>query len=573
MIHRQCAPLQLNWKDINFNAYGQSREEQQTKAFASFRQTLDKNNVQFDTFRIHVQQKLADIDANLAKRPTGRPTTTTGAVPDIVVQKVQGDASSNSSSKRPSINMSNEQLNLVQTSAIPTIVEPKSSDQLLVLDELTRLRELLEETLVGHAERMPSTGRLLPGSIGGTTASRVSATGLVVSAQQPLQQIDRPTTTMPDGAYPANLNERMTDLQLAVNRLHQDVGAIRQVLERLSPLSTSLLLGRAASRRWTVYDRENMLCRSMRILNNFGLILGSNWLKETEVLWYMDQIGVDRKMIRGKKALVTTIIIHLRFTFHTINTRRRNPDEIDLRPISSRSKTIERRSFAMLMSVDKACFLHLFDLGGIRSKLNESFDGCLTFCLLGPVVEVTGDDHLVHIVAILLDLWEKNRNGVMTSILRGKVEMNIVDNERMLGCDVLKVGTSATSWMFGTPSSDGLRWLFAEPESAIRDERELIVSIEDGIDGLPFVDRLTDPRPEIGRSTTNGGEERERELLRWWMWGVWLLVEIGENVVELRWITFLCADDGRLHVFETSFENQSSSRPIIDGATINFIRT
>ena len=249
MIHRQCAPLQLNWKDINFNAYGQSREEQQTKAFASFRQTLDKHNVQFDTFRTHVQQKLADIDANLAKRPTAPPTPTTGAVPDIVVQKAQGDGSSNSSSKRPSINMSNEQLNLPQTSAIPTIVEPKSGDQLMVLDELTRLRELLEETLVAQTERMPSTGRLLPGSIGGTIANRVPTTGLGVSAQQPIQQSDRPTTIVPDGAYPANLNERMTDLQLAVNRLHQDVGAIRQVLERLSPLSTSLLLGRAASRR------------------------------------------------------------------------------------------------------------------------------------------------------------------------------------------------------------------------------------------------------------------------------------------------------------------------------------
>ena len=253
MIHRQCAPLQLNWKEINFNAYGQSREEQQTKAFAGFRKTLDKHNVQFDTFRIQVQQKLNDIDATVAKLQTtskrGGPNA--AGVPDIVVQKTADDGSSTSSSKRPSINASTEQLNLLQPSSVPTIVEPKNSDQLMVLDELARLRELLEETLNTQSERIHSGGRALPGSIGSTTASRPSATG-PISVHPPFQQIDRLTTTIPDGAqapvYPANLNERMTDLQLSVNRLHQDVGAIRQVLERISPLSTSLLLGRTTRR-------------------------------------------------------------------------------------------------------------------------------------------------------------------------------------------------------------------------------------------------------------------------------------------------------------------------------------
>jgi len=49
--------------------------------------------------------------------------------------------------------------------------------------------------------------------------------------------------------FSQNLNERVTDLQLAVNRLHQDVTAIRQVIERMSPLSASLILGRTARRR------------------------------------------------------------------------------------------------------------------------------------------------------------------------------------------------------------------------------------------------------------------------------------------------------------------------------------
>jgi hypothetical protein len=150
-------------------------------------------------------------------------------------------------------------------------------------------------------------------------------------------------------------------------------------------------------------------------------------------------------MIRRKEAFVTAIIIHLRFTFHTISTRRGNPDEIDLRPISSRSKTIERRCFAVLMSVDEACLLHLFDFRGLHAKLDQSFDGCLTFGLLGPVVEVTGDDHLVHIVAVLSDLREKNRNGVMTSLLAWKVQMNVVNDKRILRGDVLKVSPSATS--------------------------------------------------------------------------------------------------------------------------------
>ena len=91
IIHRQCAPLQLNWKDINFNANGQSREEQQAKTFAHFRQTIDKQNVQFDTFRIQIQQKLNDIDSALIKlQPTTQKSPQSTAVPsEVVVEKTK----------------------------------------------------------------------------------------------------------------------------------------------------------------------------------------------------------------------------------------------------------------------------------------------------------------------------------------------------------------------------------------------------------------------------------------------------------------------------------------------------
>lgn len=206
IIHRQCAPLQLNWKEINFNAFGQTREEQHGKAMASFRQTMDKHNIQFDTFRIQIQQKLNDIDATLSKLQTGSTTTTTTTVavpkinssPEIVVQKPTADT--------------------------PALVEPTVN----IGEELARLRELLEETLAGQAEHSYYTGRL----------SRPRPSMVSDLHQDNQNQI-----------LSQNINERVTDLQLSVNRLHQDIAAIRQVLERMSPLSTSLMLGRASGRK------------------------------------------------------------------------------------------------------------------------------------------------------------------------------------------------------------------------------------------------------------------------------------------------------------------------------------
>lgn len=207
VIHRQCAPLQLNWKEINFNAFGQTREEQHGKAMASFRQTIDKHNIQFDTFRIQIQQKLNDIEATLSKlQTTSTPTTTTTTTvpkatpsPEIVVQK--------------------------PTSDTPVPVEPTIN----IGEELARLRELLEETLVGQTEHSHHTGR------------RSSRPRPSMSAE-----LHHDTQNQ---ALSQNINDRVTDLQLSVNRLHQDVTAMRQVLERMSPLSTSLMLGRAAGRK------------------------------------------------------------------------------------------------------------------------------------------------------------------------------------------------------------------------------------------------------------------------------------------------------------------------------------
>ena len=202
IIHRQCAPLQLNWKEINFNAFGQTREEQHGKAMASFRQTIDKHNIQFDTFRIQIQQKLNDIDATLSKlQTTSTPTTTVPKAipsPEIVVQK--------------------------PTSDTPALVEPTIN----IGEELARLRELLEETLVGQTEHSHYTGR--------SSRPRPSVSAELHHETQ-------------NQAVSQNITERVTDLQLSVTRLHQDVTAMRQVLERMSPLSTSLMLGRASGRK------------------------------------------------------------------------------------------------------------------------------------------------------------------------------------------------------------------------------------------------------------------------------------------------------------------------------------
>ncbi len=237
IIHRQCAPLQLNWKDINFDALGQTREEQQTKAFAKFRQTIDKHNIQFDTFRIQVQQKLNDIDSTLTKLHTNTTATMPATYkstptpppppppppPQIVVHK--------------------------STSDISLTTEPTTN----ILEELARLRELLEEKLARQTEHTTTAARTAPGSISSTTTSRPSGTNIPPHHQQQTEL--RATTTTEarhdtqTQVFSQNLNERVTDLQLAINRLHQDVTAIRQVLERISPLSTSLILGRTAERK------------------------------------------------------------------------------------------------------------------------------------------------------------------------------------------------------------------------------------------------------------------------------------------------------------------------------------
>lgn len=205
IIHRNCAPLQLNWKEINFNAFGQTREEQHAKAFTSLRQTIEKHNIQFDTFRIQVQQKLNDIDATLSKgQPTSNTsssTTTTApktTPPEIVVHK--------------------------PTSDTPTVVEPTTN----IIDELARLRELLEDTLAGQTDYPYHSTRF--------------------SRPRPSMAADFHHDNQTQ-IYSQNINERVTDLQLSVNRLHQDVTGIRQILERMSPLSTSLILGRTTGRK------------------------------------------------------------------------------------------------------------------------------------------------------------------------------------------------------------------------------------------------------------------------------------------------------------------------------------
>ncbi len=241
VIHRYCSPLQLHWKDINFDVYGQSREEQQLKALATFRQTIEKQNVQFDAFRIQLQQKFNDIDATLNKiQSTPRQTMQ----PDIVVQKSKSKPNTPVPSRRPSILVSGEQLTAPQLGSTAMT----TNDQMMVFDEIARIRELLEETVLGQTDRNTSPVRLLPGSISSATTNRRSTT--IAPTRQHLRTDTHASLPVRMESqiqpYSQDLGERVTDLQLAVNRLHQDVSAIRQVVERMSPLSASLILGRTA---------------------------------------------------------------------------------------------------------------------------------------------------------------------------------------------------------------------------------------------------------------------------------------------------------------------------------------
>ncbi|CAF3430905.1 unnamed protein product [Rotaria sp. Silwood1] len=254
MIHRQCSPLQLNWKDINFNSFGQSREEQQAKAFAHFRQTIDKHNIQFNTFRIQVQQKLNDIDTTLTKlqSTTVIPRQNLPKTTSTLQENTRQNSTTNtqSPSKKSSIHQSTEQIDTVQPSSAMTTTDPTIN----IAEELGRLRELLEETLAGQHGRISTAARTLPGSMGSMiTTSRPSAAS-VSSFHHQQTNIPPPSPSGTNNEtrvepFSQNLHERVTDLQLAVNRLHQDVTAIRQVIERMSPLTTSLILGRTTTRR------------------------------------------------------------------------------------------------------------------------------------------------------------------------------------------------------------------------------------------------------------------------------------------------------------------------------------
>ncbi|CAF1026975.1 unnamed protein product [Rotaria sordida] len=250
MIHRQCSPLQLDWKDINFNAFGHSREEQQAKAFTHFRQTIDKHNIHFNTFRIQVQQKLNDIDSTLTKLQSTTIISKQNLAkitPTLQENTKQTDTTNiqSLSSKDSLINQSTEQLSKVQPSSI---TEPTIN----IAEELTRLRELLEETLAGQNDRIINTTRTLPGSMSSIASTKRPSAASITSSHR--QQINLPPPTGTHitthvEPFSQNLNERITDLQLAVNRLHQDVTSIRQVIERMSPLTTSLILGRTTGRR------------------------------------------------------------------------------------------------------------------------------------------------------------------------------------------------------------------------------------------------------------------------------------------------------------------------------------
>lgn len=231
LIHRQCSPSIEQWKDVNFDTQGQSREEQQAKTLLNFRQTLEKQTTQFDTFRIQIQQKLNDIDTTLNKTQSRQPVTT----PGIVIQR--SGSSTPMPSRRPSVNIIAEQLTVPQQNTTTA-----TTSQNLLLDEITRLRELIEERISGPV------GRVAPGSIGSGPAETIARRSTIMSPIRPQTLVAQPfgPTDPHLQLYSQDLGERVTDLQLAVNRLHQDVNAIRQVVERMSPLSASLILGRTA---------------------------------------------------------------------------------------------------------------------------------------------------------------------------------------------------------------------------------------------------------------------------------------------------------------------------------------
>ncbi|CAF1618072.1 unnamed protein product, partial [Rotaria magnacalcarata] len=233
LIHRFCSPLQLNWKDINFDAYGQSREEQQSKALTSFRQTIDKQNVQFDTFRIQVQQKLSNIETTLTKV---QPSAKTVSLREIAIEKSRSNTPI--PSRRPSFRESStEKLPVPQQELSPLPI----NNQSLIFEEITRLRELIEEKFQGQTDQLTSD------SVTSSSPTRQSIPQIYPPRQQLFVDTRVPLPVNTEShmqTYPQDLSERVTDLQLAVNRLHQDVHAIRQVIERMSPLSTSLILGR-----------------------------------------------------------------------------------------------------------------------------------------------------------------------------------------------------------------------------------------------------------------------------------------------------------------------------------------
>ena len=233
IIHRYCSPLQLHWKDINFDAYGQSREEQQSKAITSFRQTLDKQNIKFDAFRIQLQQKLNSIDAILNKTQS---SSKQFSLPEIRVRRSQ--LSTPITSRRPSMYPGAEQLSIPGQGSISLTAD----NQALLLEEMARLKELLEEKLAGQADQVLSSPKNTD------TTTRQSATLMPLSQQLRVDMripsiVQTKSHVQP---YSYDLGERVTDLQLAINRLHQDVSAIRQVIERMSPLSASLILSRTA---------------------------------------------------------------------------------------------------------------------------------------------------------------------------------------------------------------------------------------------------------------------------------------------------------------------------------------
>jgi hypothetical protein len=199
---------------------------------------MDKQNVQFDTFRIQIHQKLNDIDTTLNKMQS---TSKQQLPPGIVIQRSQENTPM--ASRRASVQTSVEQLAVPQQGLM---LPPPINSQTLLFEELARLRELIETRVSEQPDRMTTTaGRAILGSVsssGGDATTRRST--LIVPSRQ--QQLHAPVTVLHSESHGQDLNERVTDLQLAVNRLHQDVSAIRQVIERMSPLSASLILGKTA---------------------------------------------------------------------------------------------------------------------------------------------------------------------------------------------------------------------------------------------------------------------------------------------------------------------------------------